>query len=185
MTIVLLREVTNIRVGEFSPFKIIESFKKFGALSLALMISGSAALVFYLTGMKLLAIISFFFFLSVIFREPDIKTDTFMIESVSTFAMILSAISKPWIGALFCFATIWTTRAISPNGPTEEIVDTMAMSLGFSLVCFFTPLILARIPGFSLGYYLLFFHVLKFIMYYIFLSFLQPSVFFNDLMNAP
>jgi len=158
---------------------ILKALGKVGASILAFSLISAFG---FASGNKLAAVLGLFYVLSIIIRIPDTYSDVFYFESIATLGFILTFITTPYIAIFFTISAEWITKFISPFGPIEDyqetLSETVAVSSAILLLSFLIPF-----SG-NLLIHMLYFHAIRFAIFYAAIAITSPAVFLHDLFQG-
>ena len=156
--------------------------KTIGKVGTSLLFFAILSILAFSFGNKLIGILGLFYFLSVIIRIPDTYSDVFYFESIATLGFILTFITTPYIAIFFTITAEWLTKFISPFGPIEDyqetLSETVAVSAAILLLSFLIPF-----TG-NMLMHMLYFHGIRFAIFYVIIAITSPSVFLHDLFQG-
>lgn len=156
--------------------------KTIGKVGTSILVFAIISFLGFASGTKLLGILGLFYVISIIIRIPDTYSDVFYFESIATLGFILTFVTTPYIAIFFTITAEWITKFISPFGPIEDyqetLSETVAVSAAILLLSFLIPF-----TG-NLLIHMLYFHAIRFAIFYAIIAITSPAVFLHDLFQG-
>ncbi len=155
--------------------------KTIGKVGTSLLFFGIITLVGFLAGYKLIGVIGLFYILSIIIRIPDTYSDVFYFESIATFGLILTFVSSASVAIFFTLTAEWLTKFVSPFGIIEDYQETLSESVAVVIAI----ILMIFIPyGGNLLIYMVYFHLIRFAIFYLIIALTSPATLMHDLVNG-
>ena len=155
--------------------------KTIGKVGTSLLFFAIISVIGFAAGYKLIGIMGLFYLLSVIIRIPDTYSDVFYFESIATFGLILTFITSPYVAIFFTITAEWLTKFVSPFGVIEDYQETLSESVAVVLAI----ILMTLVPyGGNLLIYMVYFHLIRFAVFYFIITVTSPATIVHDLLNG-
>ena|GEM_PF-5989098 len=142
-----------------------------------------AALFFWALGLKLLALVSLFYLISIPVRVVDTWSDMLGPESIGIMGIFLAIIGGPTIAAFYMFTSTWFTRLICPFADIEEYQYTISESIGMAAAAMLSPMLIAP-SGATLLMFAFYFCLIRYSVFLFMMFLTMPGTFMIDLFQT-